>query len=648
MAGGISNTAILIKRSTNTSTPSSLKAGELAFSYASNNIFIGTSDGSGAVAIGGKSTYDAVNNATNANTVSTLVKRDANGAFSGKLLGTADKAVQLETSRDFSISGGDITATVQSFNGTNNVTLSASLDAVPGLVAGTVGSTTSVPIITYGANGRILSITSEAIATSLGISGDSGTDSIPGGETLAFTGGEGITTLVSNNEVSFDVDDTVVRSNTATSLQTIDSDLTVSGNLVVLGTQTYINTETLNVSDPMIYLAGNNTSDAVDIGFLGHYTDGSAVARHAGFIRNAGDKEFYVFDGYTPEPDANNDVHIADASFHKANVNAGYAKANVIGNTVESDGFYGRTDNQLYLYPSESYAVSGNQYIVVDPTAANHIHLRAGGTIDNSTAELFLGGENTSVQVSDAADAVYINANSKTSTFNSNGTLTVFGKVIADGLNLNNHTQAAFDKANTSVQVGTPFTQGNITIAGAGNTLVSLANNEYVPTGSVGAGKAIMSLTVDNYGRVTAATYGSITGNVSNLAVNQGGTGVTSFTAGEILLGNGTGAVQSLANSSFTETGSGATNNTLTALTVDTYGRLTAATYQAISGLTVTQGGTGFSTAANNGIVFGNGTAALGVTAVAGAADQTWSNQILTVTNAGVPVWTNTMDGGSF
>ena len=84
-------------------------------------------------------------------------------------------------------------------------------------------------------------------------------------------------------------------------------------------------------------------------------------------------------------------------------------------------------------------------------------------------------------------------------------------------------------------------------------------------------------------------------------------------------------------------------------MTVDAYGRTTAKTYAAISGLTVGQGGTGFATATTNGIVFGNGTGALGVTALAGSgSDQTWSNQILTVTNAGVPVWSSAMDGGSF
>jgi hypothetical protein len=38
----------------------------------------------------------------------------------------------------------------------------------------------------------------------------------------------------------------------------------------------------------------------------------------------------------------------------------------------------------------------------------------------------------------------------------------------------------------------------------------------------------------------------------------------------------------------------------------------------------------------------------MGVTAAAGTADQTWSNQVLTTTNAGVPVWTTALDGGTF
>lgn len=44
---------------------------------------------------------------------------------------------------------------------------------------------------------------------------------------------------------------------------------------------------------------------------------------------------------------------------------------------------------------------NNDQYLIVDPTAPNHIHLRAGGNIDESSAELILGGERAHVRVTD-------------------------------------------------------------------------------------------------------------------------------------------------------------------------------------------------------------------------------------------------------
>ena len=218
--------------------------------------------------------------------------------------------------------------------------------------------------------------------------------------------------------------------------------VTIAGNLTVQGTQTTVNTATLNVVDPLIILASNNSSDAVDIGFAGHYTDGSSVARHTGFFRDAGTKEYYVFDGYTPELTGNS-IDVANASFNKANVHAGYVKGNLIASTAVSNGFYGNAGAVLNLYPNESYAASGNQYIIVDPTAVNHIHLRAGGTIDGSTAELFLGGENTTVQVSDTTKEVYIRANginvsTFAKTFNLGVLFTIFNILITSGKLANN------------------------------------------------------------------------------------------------------------------------------------------------------------------------------------------------------------------
>ena len=70
--------------------------------------------------------------------------------------------------------------------------------------------------------------------------------------------------------------------------------------------------------------------------------------------------------------------------------------------------------------------------------------------------------------------------------------------------------------------------------------------------------------------------------------------------------------------------------------------------------LEVQYGGTGAGTFTSKGIIYGNGTGALQVTAEANmaspgtGADVSTSFQVLTVTAAGVPVWTDTIDGGTF
>ena len=70
--------------------------------------------------------------------------------------------------------------------------------------------------------------------------------------------------------------------------------------------------------------------------------------------------------------------------------------------------------------------------------------------------------------------------------------------------------------------------------------------------------------------------------------------------------------------------------------------------------LEVQYGGTGASTFTTNGIIYGNTAGALQVTAAANmgspgtGSDVNESFQVLTVTATGVPVWTNTIDGGTF
>jgi hypothetical protein len=629
----MANTSILIKRSTTVGRPVSLQAGELAYSYLSNTIFIGSPDGNGVVNVGGQYYTSQIDSATNVNTGGTLVRRDSNGNVSlgyvtatgidvANITGNANSATQFQTDRYINVSGGDITASAQLFNGTANATLSASLNSVAGLSAGTYGGVSNIPVVTVAANGRIMAIANTSISTDLNIVGDSGTDTIHlASDTLTFVGGEGITSVVSDNTVSFGVDTTVVRANTASMNQTIDGDITISGNLHVLGTQTVITTATLEVSDPLLYLAGNNyVSDAVDIGWVGNYNNGSANL-HAGIIRHAGDKDFYIFDGYDQEPDSNV-IDITGHGFHVANLHA----------------------NLISAWSNVTSLEVGTLHVAGTATIHElNLDTDLGVSQGGTGASSFTAG---AILVGDGTNSLKTLANS---TYTATGTGAANNTVSSITVDAYGRVTAATFEQISGLTVGqggtgaSSFTAGQVVIGNGSGALQQLANVSSINT-NVASSNTVSNITTDVYGRVTGFTQQEISG----LSVSQGGTGASSLTAGRMLVGNGTGAIQAIANVSYTLTGTLGAAKTITSLTVDDYGRVTAATAADISGLTVAQGGTGASTFTAKGIVYGDGTNALSVTAAAGTSDQTWSNQILTTTNAGVPVWTSTLDGGQF
>lgn len=108
----------------------------------------------------------------------------------------------------------------------------------------------------------------------------------------------------------------------------IDGTLTVTGNLVTQNVQSVI------VSDPMIYLAGNNyTSDLLDIGFSANYNDG-VTNRHTGLFRDHTDGFYKLFYNLTQELSGNNDVDVDDASYRTATLVAYLYSGGLTTNTT--------------------------------------------------------------------------------------------------------------------------------------------------------------------------------------------------------------------------------------------------------------------------------------------------------------------------
>ena len=82
---------------------------------------------------------------------------------------------------------------------------------------------------------------------------------------------------------------------------------------------------------------------------------------------------------------------------------------NIVGTTANNSGSLqwkgnssgdGNGYTTLELRPDNTL-ISNDQYLIIDPTLPSHIHIRAGGTQDDSQAELYLGGEGNFVRVVD-------------------------------------------------------------------------------------------------------------------------------------------------------------------------------------------------------------------------------------------------------
>jgi len=259
-----------------------LANGELAYSAVnggSHKLYIGRPGGTsgGIDAIGGKYYTDIVENATDANTGSTLVKRDSSGNFvagtiTATLVGLASTATALETARTFSLSG-DASSTAESFDATGNVILPVVL-ADTAVSAGDYGSATEIPTFTVDSKGRLTAAGTASITTSLNIQGDTGSDTIAlDADTIDFTGGTGVVTTVdsANNTVTFDigqavgttdnvtfnnvtVDGTLTTDDITASTVTTSGNVVVQGDLTVNGTTTTVNSNEVNIGDAIMTL----------------------------------------------------------------------------------------------------------------------------------------------------------------------------------------------------------------------------------------------------------------------------------------------------------------------------------------------------------------------------------------------------------
>jgi hypothetical protein len=484
----MANTVIQLKYSTVTATPPSLNVAEPAYSYTSNTLFIGSPAGTGAIAIGGKFYLDQQQN----------IYDYANAAFAQANSAGSSALVQYAAAHANA-----------SFHQANAAYGQANTNATNITVIQGVDNKQNTDITT--AQNKADSAFHQANAAYA--QANTNTTDITVIQGVNLTQNTNITNAQNSASAAFIRANNSLNANAGgviTGPVTVAANLTITGNLTVIGNTITTDIQTLNIADPLIYLASNNYSgDVVEIGFAANYFDGS-TQRHTGLFREASNKEYYVFENYDKEPDANL-IDINDASFRVATLHA-----NLKSQLITLNG------QNLQTYVDNAYNQANTAV-----TNASTAQTKA----DNAFHQ---------------ANAAYAQANTNTSDI-----------TVIQGVNLTQNTNItnAQNKADSAfIQANAAFSLANGT-AGVANTDYTTISTTAGNYGIVTGGYAyVPGFKLEANGRISQANATLLQVDTTMITsgvftVERGGTGANTFTTNGVLLGQGTSAFTTASSS---------------------------------------------------------------------------------------------------
>jgi hypothetical protein len=650
-----------------------------------------------------------------------------------------------------------------------DTTITVTLDTVNTTV-GTFGSTTAIPVVTVNGKGLVTSVTTQSIATSLSIAGDSGTDTVAlATDTLTFDGTGAISTTVTNNNIAISVATAtsavlgVATFNTA-SFAVTTGDVTIKSagvtNAQLVNSSFFIGTTSISLGDA----SGTTSSLAVNISGKAT-TAGTAdqVANSVTFAVTGGAVAGTTFNGSAAKtidystigaaPAAGSSSIVTVGTLTSGSIGVGFtaipntALANssvTVGSTSISLGATSTSLTGLTQIDVDNITINGNEISSTDTNGNISINPNGTGTVAVNSSRITGLADPTDAQ--DAATKAYVDARSAgldpkasvraatTANITLSNTQTVDGVALAvgnrvlvkdqttasqngiyivasgawtrssdmdepaemssgvfffveegtanadagfvittdggtivvgtdavnftqfsgagqivagDGLSKSGNTLAVNVAVSGGIELSADALQLKSTVAGSGLTYTSGVVDVGGTTDRISVSADAVDISANYVGQTSITTLGTITSGTwtaTTIATTRGGTGLTTYTAGDLLYSDASNSLAKLAKPAATslltmDSAGAPTWAALSSTGITGLGTVATGTWQGTT-IASAYGGTGFTTYAKGDFLYASATNTLSKL-TAGTNGQTLQLQ------DGVPYWGD-LDGGSY
>ena len=547
----MSGTVIITKYSTSTGSPASdaLAVGEQAYSFNSDKLFIGETVGGAVIArtIGGQHFTDMMDHTAGTLTASSAIIVDANSKIDVLNVDNLTLNGNAITSTN---TNGDITITP---NGSGKVILD-------GLSHPTADGSANQFLQTDGSG----NLSFATVVSSFNIAADSGSaDTVNTGETLTYTGGEGIDTAVSNNTITISGEDASTTNKGVASFATADfavssgavtikalgvsnaqlagsianaklvndgitigsTDTSLGGTITALPGLTQVVVDDLTIDGSVVSTTAGNTNISLTPHGTGTVTVPSGYQGRSGFTADSLTNKAYV-DSVANGLDVKASVRVATT----ANLGATYS--NSAPSTLTNSG------SQAAIAIDGVTLVANDRVLVKNQSTAAQNGFYKVTTVGNGSTNWVLTRTPDADAASELTAGAFTFAEEGTANGDNGYVLSTNGAVTLGT------TAITFEQFSGAGQI----TAGN-GLTKSGNTIdaVGTANRIAVAADTIDIASTYV-------GQTSITTLGTIAGSAqwtaTDVAVAHGGTGLSAFTGKGVMIANDAGTAMSFVTGS--------------------------------------------------------------------------------------------------